>query len=182
MISVTRMRYENLAVLSADTSQACSPASWMSGGDYDGDTVMVIGCKPIVEAVKAVREQQQKFSADHSAESCGSYKAVQFQQGPLETLLQDACVQGARDAALMGKLNTLWMNNADFDRSMQVTSSTRTLCLAKLQELAVDAVKTGWTMDMCELNLWHKATLHWHKQSCYSQGSAATPKCNGTSV
>ena len=42
--------YENLIVLCTDASQACSPASCMSGGGHDGDDGIVIGWKPLVHA------------------------------------------------------------------------------------------------------------------------------------
>lgn len=40
--------YENLAVMSAHESLSCSPASRMSGGDYDGDKAFIIGFQPLV--------------------------------------------------------------------------------------------------------------------------------------
>ena len=40
--------YENLAVMSAHESLSCSPASRMSGGDYDGDKAFIIGFEPLV--------------------------------------------------------------------------------------------------------------------------------------
>merc|ERR1711937_509316 len=51
MLRLEGYAYENLAVMSTDPSQQCSPASRMNGGDYDGDEVLVIGLPSIVDAV-----------------------------------------------------------------------------------------------------------------------------------
>lgn len=46
--------YENLAVMSAHESLSCSPASRMSGGDYDGDKAFIIGFQPLVSQASRI--------------------------------------------------------------------------------------------------------------------------------
>ena len=46
--------YENLAVMSAHESLSCSPASRMSGGDYDGDKAFIIGFQPLVSQASCI--------------------------------------------------------------------------------------------------------------------------------
>ncbi|CAK0900037.1 unnamed protein product, partial [Prorocentrum cordatum] len=150
--------YENLAVMSADPSQSCSPASRMSGGDYDGDEVLIIGVPSLVESF------QEQPEPDHHENGFGASSRIevssvlenadrngQTEAEAMQEAVKSSFVQASRDAALTGTVNTLWLNSADQDISERGKFSERTNTLARLQEYALDAPKTGWTMPLDSL-------------------------------
>ena len=115
--------YENLAVMSADPSQPCSPASRMSGGDYDGDEAFMMRIPSLVDSF---RQEQPTPHPDHLKTRFGSSSMVsvssilrdakrigQTESHAMQAALKTSFVQASRDAAGTGTLNMLWLKNAD---------------------------------------------------------------------
>eukprot|EP00434_Breviolum_minutum_P000819 symbB.v1.2.000720.t1/scaffold40.1/size395337/24 len=164
--------YENLAVMSAHESLSCSPASRMSGGDYDGDKAFIIGFQPLVNEVKVTSNTKQLESCDPSGTGeadpmHGEYRTetVNGEQANLHAALQRVCVQLASDLGTYGKLNIMWMSHADHDISRRGHFDKNTHVLVKLQELAIDAAKTGWRVKdgvfQALQNQLHLRRPHW---------------------
>jgi len=165
--------FENLAVMSADPSHWCSPASHMSGGDYDGDDAVVIGYRPIVDAVMAVPIARDKCAkSSHGAARMVADIIAPFQtnEARLEAL-QDAvhqqCLLAAKSSDTVGKLHKLWVKNADHELSSSRGFSQKMAHLVDLYEAALDAPKNGFRteaqalgdFDAAKLPAWAKE--HW---------------------
>lgn len=56
--SLPRFRHRCVVVLSASPECKCAPADLLAGGDYDGDTVIVIAHKPIVDSFTPCGEEK----------------------------------------------------------------------------------------------------------------------------
>eukprot|EP00933_Yihiella_yeosuensis_P075015 TRINITY_DN84144_c0_g1_i1.p1 TRINITY_DN84144_c0_g1~~TRINITY_DN84144_c0_g1_i1.p1 ORF type:complete len:515 (+),score=81.19 TRINITY_DN84144_c0_g1_i1:47-1546(+) len=156
--------------MSADPTLTCSPASCMSGGDYDGDDVIIIGLPSIVNAVEAVNGtmptqdsglgKQDSPTAVVDVLRAALCKNETYAEA-IEKQLLSSCMQAVKDVNLKGALNTLWLKNADLDLSQTGKFGDKTLKLVRLQELAMDASKTGWTIDQSDLTEFRAPMPHW---------------------
>mmetsp|Transcript_70826 Transcript_70826/g.169571 ORF Transcript_70826/g.169571 Transcript_70826/m.169571 type:complete len:1269 (-) Transcript_70826:80-3886(-) len=180
--------YHNVAVMSAHDSELFPIARRMSGGDYDGDRVFIIGYKPIVEAARVLNTVPAaddekgpgpgKFLApdlkDILAHTNWSKKMSASMPVDLEDeeeagqlvsdFLRWQCVAMMDTAELVPRINYIWTQSADYDISTRGVFSQATLDMAALWELALDSDKSGWTI--C------KATVHllgqkWPRPSWY---------------
>lgn len=182
--------YENLAVMCMDPSLLRSPASCMSGGDYDGDDVIIIALPSIVDSISG-----NSSYMDHTPEAefpvllppeagfnpitIGSVidGAGCHSRDPREDVasaLMDCSVQAVSDAKLTGIINVLWLKNADKDLSLHQRFGRHTLELVKLQELSLDSPKTGWSIDVTHLKKYEALMPHWvHPRRLHAHATVA---------
>ena len=107
--------HENVLLLSAHSSCDFAPAHYLAGGDYDGDTVVIIAHRPIVDLFsnahydKGIVEEIECLASGASSHSSAAEVDVRTSA---EAVLQ-AHWKEIQNNILKGSLGNEWAYNAD---------------------------------------------------------------------